>query len=382
MKSNRVITVAVVLGVVIVAVTFLGAARLSDDAGTVKEPQKILTPVKAGSHGVVFYGWGDVEHGLVAVFPENLPNPSRVKKINVIEGDVINADGPNPTVLVELDTVYADIKIAEATHGLERARFALVGAESVLNQAEDNARIQKLVVAAQGDTLLGKEKELAAAEIELKDKKGKLAGIGASMDPEIQAAEKKLEAARHALDAEKKKLDALKIGNFLNPFALSKTRAQSAVDEAKAAIALQEAQLNEALYGKSLMTLKARVSGKIIRSNVSEGMTFGMQTRQPLFLIQPKGTLIIRAEIDQEFASRIAKGQDAVIQDDGNPNLKWTGKVIRIAEAFLPKRTQSVGPEMMLNDTRVLECVISVDNSDPKSPIRVGQKVKVSIGVE
>jgi hypothetical protein len=36
----------------------------------------------------------------------------------------------------------------------------------------------------------------------------------------------------------------------------------------------------------------------------------------------------------------------------------------------------------MLNDNRVLECVVSVNIVDSAAPIRVGQRVKVSIGVE
>jgi hypothetical protein len=131
-----------------------------------------------------------------------------------------------------------------------------------------------------------------------------------------------------------------------------------------------------------MMTLRSRVNGRIIRSMVAEGMTFGMQTRQPAFLIQPDGNLIVRAEVDQEWASRVALRQEAVLTDDGNPNLKWTGRVIRIGDCFLPARSNFSPEGLQLNDARVLECIISIEAGTTTAPVRIGQRVKVSIGVE
>jgi multidrug resistance efflux pump len=148
-------------------------------------------------------------------------------------------------------------------------------------------------------------------------------------------------------------------------------------------VAKQQAELQQAEYADRLMTLKSPVDGKIVRLNTMEGMSFGQQTRKELMQIQPDGKLIIRAEVDQEFASRVEKGQQAIIQDDGNPNLKWTGTVLRVSEAFLPKRSGSMVPEgLPMNDKNILECIVSVDSGDSNTPIRHGQRVRVSIGVE
>lgn len=380
MKNNRVVVFAAIIGTAIVAVTYVGASRLSGDEKASREGQKILSPVKSGSRGVVVFGTVDVDNGagLLPVFPEGFPQPCKVKKVHAVEGQNVDVGD----LLLEFDSEYADYKVAEAVAGVAKARAIQKGAESMLTQAIQNDETQKLVVEAQRLTLKSKQSELEAVKIDLEEKKRRLGRAGAPMDPDVLAAEKKVEAAQQALDGEQKKLEALKIGNFLNPIAVSKARAEAGVEEAKSAVAVQEAQLQQAQYGQKIMTLKAPASGKIVRTTVTEGMSFGAQTRSPAFLMQTKGPIIVRAEIDQEFASRVEKGQAAIITDDGNPNLKWNGQVIRLSESFLPKRSNMTPEGMILNDARILECYLSIDVSGSNPPVRVGQRVKVSIGVE
>lgn len=377
MRSNRVVIVAGFIGLAIVIVTYVGASRISGDEKN--PPQKLISPVKGGSRGVVVWGEVSVDNGvgLLPIFPENFPQPAKVKKIHVVEGQSVEFD----EVLIEFDTEHADIKVAEAKAGLDKAKGALQGALAVLNQAIQNDKVHALAVEAQEFAIKSKEAELAAARIDWEDKRSKAERFKAAMDPELLAAEKKLDAAQQALDGEKKKLAGLKIANPLQLTA-TKDRAEGGVTEAKAAVAVQEAQLKEAEYGKKLMTLKAPVAGKIVQVRASEGMMFGAQTRQPAFMLQTKGPIIVRAEVDQEFASRLVKGQDARITDDGDSTLKWNGKVIRISDSFLPKRSNFTPEGMMLNDVRVLECIVSIDVGTGSTPVRVGQKVKVSIGVE
>ncbi len=380
MRNNRVVIVAALIGVAIVIVTFIGAARMSgDEKGDNKEGPKVIANVKNGSRGVVVFGTVDIDNGagLLPVFPECFPQPCKVKKVHVVEGKDVELG----ETLVEFDTELIDEKLAEAQQGLEKAKGALQGAQALLDQAIRSDQGHALSIEAQGMILKSKEAELAAAKIELDDKNKKAAMINAAMDPELLAAEKKYEAAQKALEAEKKRLEGLRIFNPLQQL-VSKPRAEAAVIEAKAAVGVQEAVLKQAEYAKKLMTLKAPAAGRIVRTSVTEGMTFGAQTRQPPFMIQTKGPIIVRAEVDQEFASRVAKGQDAVIIDDGNRDLKWSGKVIRVADSFLPKRSNMTPEGLVLNDSRVLECIVSIDTASSGVPVRVGQRVQVRIGMD
>ena len=375
MKNNRVVTAAFLVGVVIVAVTFLGAARMSgDDAKSPKDVQKILAPVKSGSKGVVVFGNVDVDNGigLLQLYPETLPQPSKVKKVLVSEGQLVKKGQK----LVEFDTELADLTVDEAKTALAQAQGALLRAEALVKQADATLAGHRVLIEATEKTVLSKRLELDAAQVDLDEKKRLGPLVGGGVDLEI--AKKKFESAEKALDSERIKLEGLK---SITPQS-KKDEAEGAVAEAKAAVAKQKVMLDKAIYGLKLMTLTAPDDGTIVRSQVAEGLTFGAQTRQPAIWFQSKGVLVVRAEIDQEFASRVALGQEATIQDDGDSSQKWNGKVIRIADSFLPKRLGASASDLLLNDARVLECTISLEGGDPKSHARVGQRVKVSIGVE
>ncbi len=377
MSSNRVITAAVVGGITISVITIIGVSRLSGDEKPTRSSPSLLTPVKAGSHGVVVFGNVDVDAGagLLHIFPENFPQPSLVKEVRVSEG----ADVQVGDTLVVFDSDLVEFKVREAEAGLARALAAQRGAEAKLKQANDAENAKGLALAAQQLIVKARREELEAARVELNDKKSRLNKIDPQvMDPEIVAATRKLEAKENEIKGEELKMEGI---IKYSPLANKSPEAQAGIEEAKQAVALQKVLLDEALFAKKQLTLKARVAGRIVRSYVSVGSTYGPQSRLPLFYLQPKGPMIVRMEVDQEFASRVMKGQDASISDDGNPNLKWTGKVLRVADSFLPKRSSS-SEAFMMNDTRVLEGIVSIETHGSPIPIRIGQRVKVSIGVE
>ena len=387
MRSNRVITIAVLLGVVIVAVTFLGAAHMTGDdtSKSAKDNHKSGPAVKSGSIGVVVFGLIDVDDaddkgkgadgkgaGLLSLYPETFPQPSKVIKVLVAERETV-VKGQK---LIELDPELAELKVKQAEAALAEAEASLQRANAAVKGAEEMLQAHQVLVQTTAKAVEGKAGELSAAKVTLEETKRKLDVLKAENDPEYRAAKKNYDAAEKALEAEKIKLDGMK--------AIVPTSklddAKGLVAAANAAISRQQAMLKEAQVGLRMMTLTAPIDGKIIRSTVAVGQTFGPQTRQPALLLLPNGKFIVRAEVDQEFASRVAVDQKAVIHDEGNSALKWTGKVLRISDAFLPKRNTGMGPEgLLMNDSRVLECIVSIEGNDP---IRIGQRVRVSIGIE
>lgn len=86
---------------------------------------------------------------------------------------------------------------------------------------------------------------------------------------------------------------------------------------------------------------------------------------------------MIRAEVDQEFAGRVAVGQRAEIEDDtSRAGPKWHGRVVRVADWFAQRRT--VFPDApSAQDVRTLQCVIEVESGTP--PLRIGQRVRVKL---
>ncbi len=300
MKNNRVITVAVLVGVTIAAVTFLGAARMSgDDAGSAKDGQKILGPVKS-TKGVVFFGTGSIDNGvgLLPLYPEAMGRElCKVKKVLVSEGQQV-VKGQK---LIELDTELPDFDVAVARAAYDQAQGALKEADAALHAADQMMQGHQVAIQVMEKQVLSKKAELEAAKRELEEKK-RLSELFNASKADVEIAQKKLDAATKAFEGEEIRLEGLKA---ITPISKKET-AQASVAQARAAVAKQKTMFDKAVYGLRLMTLTAPDDGKIVRCEAAEGLTYGPQTRQPAVWFQPKGTLIVRAEVDQEFASRVA----------------------------------------------------------------------------
>jgi multidrug resistance efflux pump len=368
MSRNRVVTIAVLFGVVLSAVTFIGAAKMFGDDVTGQDPAK-SSQFLAGKIGLVMFGNVDIDNGvgLLPVSPETF---CKVLKVKVKEGDVVKKGD----TLLECDTELAKLTVQEAQNALEEAKGALKVADGQLKNADEYIRAHDYLIEVTEKNVAAKALLLEGYQKDLEEKRKRAEKFGAN-DPDLQVAEKKLASAQKELDGERVKLEGLQ---KVRPNS-KKDQAQGAVYQATAAVSGRKAQLDKALYGLKLMNLKSPIDGKIDRSMATEGIIFGPQSKMPAFYLQSDGALIVRAEVDQEWASRVAKGLEAEIEDDNNSEQKWTGKVIRVSDCFLPKRTNNGIPEALaLNESRVLECIISIDAKPGFIP-RYGQRVKVKI---
>src|SRR5262249_11170158 len=129
------------------------------------------------------------------------------------------------------------------------------------------------------------------------------------------------------------------------------------IEQAEQEVAGKKAQLAKAEYGLRETKVKAPVTGKVLRVLVSVGETLGPNPRQPAIQPAPAGPRITRAEVEQEFAGRVAPNQVARIHDDSSSDLIWTGKVTRIGDWYTHRRSQLQEP-LQFNDVRTLECII------------------------
>ena len=114
--------------------------------------------------------------------------------------------------------------------------------------------------------------------------------------------------------------------------------------------------------------------------HAAPGMTFGPSTRTPVLWLLPSGKRVVRAEVEAEFAYKIAEkeGRKVTIYDGSNFTLVYEGTLRRISTGYLPKRSQV--DSLTVNPTKVLECTIEVTDPTPpgKPPLRIGQPVRVS----
>ena len=111
--------------------------------------------------------------------------------------------------------------------------------------------------------------------------------------------------------------------------------------------------------------------------HVNPGEILGPNPTRPAVEFLPKGALIVRAEVLQEWAHRVKEGQEVDITDDTYQGPTYKGKVYQLSPWFTQKRNLIIEP-FTYNDVRFLECLVHV-TSDSEQPLRVGQRVRVKI---
>ncbi len=354
MTRGRTITVLFLLigvGAVVIALT---AAR---DTGPDKADP---APAKPVARTVTMFGTVDTEKPHYYVVPDALI-PGKVLKVLVNEGDEVNKDDP----LLELDQRSHDKQIEIAEQIIKQAKLELEKAEVFrdLHPKEIDAAHEAALAKY---ALIEPYQESLKEFDRIKDK----AGVG--RDDERALLKAKLEAATKEYEVAKIQYETLK----KKPVELSVKSAQLAVDLAKK-------KKEEAELAKSKMVCLAPVKGKIARSNAFVGMIFGPQTKEPAFVIHESSPLIVRAEVQQEFASRIVDNAKCKIEDQDDVKGQWTGQITRIANFFGPRNYTARSIELTpLNDARVLQVIIKVDTPKDAPKLRIGQQVRIVITTE
>ena len=300
---------------------------------------------------VVCFGHLDVEPGVTALYPVR---PGRVTEVLVHEDDAVKAG----TVLFRIDDRSANFLVRQAQEDLKAAELQLADARKIPEQ-------HALKIAQQQQAVVGTQHRLAGARHLLEHSRNLQKGQLVSSEEVGAAAEraKELEAAEAA---ENEKLRELKL---LDPTAQ--------VERAEADVRAKRARLEEAQYAVDECSVKAPVDGKVLRLLVGVGDVLSTQPRQPAIQFCPAGPRIVRAEVEQEFASRVEKGQIALIQDDSSAGPSWRGKVVRLSDWYTHRRSMLQEP-LQFNDVRTLECIVELDPGQPTP--RVGQRVRVTLG--
>ncbi len=299
---------------------------------------------------VVCFGHVDLEHGVASLYPVV---PGRVTAVEVGEAQDVKAG----QVLVRLDNSVAQLRVKEAEADLEAAKEQLTQAQKLPEQHRIKVTQQKAAIEAV-------VQKLTAARAVL-DRKRELETIQQLNAKETEASEalaKELEAVETAERAKLRELE-------LDDPAAGIKRAQAAVDA-------RQARLEQAFRGEQECLLKAPADGAVLRVLVSPGEVLGANPKQPAVLFCPNGPRIIRAEVEQEFAGRVAVGQTALVQDDTSASDTWRGRVMRVSDWYTHRRSILQEP-FQFNDVRTLECLVALDPGQPQ--LRIGQRVRVTI---
>jgi len=142
----------------------------------------------------------------------------------------------------------------------------------------------------------------------------------------------------------------------------------------RAEVVTAEAQVRSAAYELALRTVRAPADGVVVRRMVRPGDGVSTLNVTPLFLFAPGTPRIVRAEIEELFLPRLRTGQPVEISFENDPGTRLSGKLIRIGQAFGPRRATPYEPRDRV-DVRVLEVVVGFDGPGPSVPL--GQRVVV-----
>jgi multidrug resistance efflux pump len=326
------------------------SVRSSADDGRAGTSPTAAAPAARPEGRTVCFGFGDVEQRINTLHPLQ---PGQVTKVLARENDEVEAGA----AILQMDDT-----LAQAT--LREARAALAEAEAQLTQAKKLPAQHREQLAGQEAVIRAKEHELEGAQAS-RDQAVRLQKSTGGPVEDVKKAEALVAALQSVIKGEQAKLRGLEA---LDP-QVGITRAEQRVEVCKAQIARAEFALKEC-------KLTAPVKGTVLRLNVAEGDTLGPNPRQPAVEFCPAGPRVVRAEVDQEWAGRVYKGQPALVQDDANAGPSWRGRVSRVSDWFTHRRSILMEPQQF-NDVRTLEIIVTLDPDQPQ--IKIGQRVLVTL---
>lgn len=342
-----------ILGLVVLAIAAAGANWFlhfhRGDLG-LKAHEAANAPYAAEDR-VVCFGHVDVEYGVRSLYPLQ---PGRVTDVLVHEGDRV----PEEAVLLKVDDTQSKILVRKAQADLKAAEAILVQAKKAPEQQIAKMAQQKAMIEGLKNSLSAERHGLSRKEQLLKEQQ--------INSQEVLAAADLVKAREAALHAAQEQLVELELND-----------PEVTVSRAQADVAAKQAQLDEARQGLSECELRAPVSGEVLRILTGPGDVLSSNAKQPAVIFCPEGPRFIRAEVTQEFASRIKKDQPALIQSDTDPSQVWRGRVQHISGWYSHRRSILFEPTQV-NDVRTLECIIAVDSG--QAPLRIGQRMRVSLG--
>ena len=153
--------------------------------------------------------------------------------------------------------------------------------------------------------------------------------------------------------------------------------AQAQLSAARAQLVASETSLKRiALLIERLIVLAPR-DGDIIQVNIRAGEFAATSPKSPALVLGETQRLQIRADIDEQNATRIRIGQKAYGYLKGDPTVTFPLVFTRIEPYVIPK-VSLTGSSTERVDTRVLQVIYSLTRpTDP--PLYVGQQVDVFI---
>lgn len=293
----------------------------------------------------------DVEGGTVPLSPSF--NGGKVLEIPVQEGDIVKKGQP----LVLFEARMAELQVDQAEAALAQANVAL-------EQAEQASSTHKFKVEQLEQSVIAANARLQSAERQA-NKLESLRPKDTVSEETFLSAKDKLVELKAMVQVSKEQLAEAK---QINPGLV--------VQEAEVAVSAARTKLAAARENLAHHTLTAPADGKVLRLQVGVGQVLNALDPRPLIWFCPDRPLIVRCEIEQEFADRIEPGMKVKVMNESFDGRKWVGEVRRCAPWVAPKRTLW-NKVFQVSHVPTVECIVDLEPGQP--PLRIGQRVRVAV---
>lgn len=146
---------------------------------------------------------------------------------------------------------------------------------------------------------------------------------------------------------------------------------------ARAELAATESDLKSITLLIERLSVRAPRDGTVIQVNIRAGEFAATAPKNPAMIIGETDRLQVRADVDEQNATRIRPGQKGHASLKGDPSVTFPLEFVRVEPYVIPKVSLTgAGTERV--DTRVLQVIFSL-NRPENPPIYVGQQVDVFI---
>ena len=281
-----------------------------------------------------------------------------MSEVPVKPGDSV----PAGAVLVRLDDTMARKKVDEAKAALESAKIARDRGRSLPEQHRLKLEQSQEAIDAAAAARQAAELELETAKTAATDQYRRAGGRG---DRRRTAASGK----RPGLKSARSELQQLKL---VDP----KTEMQ--------ALELQRDAGDSRSRGRRRPMLKQLHADRPQSRNGAADLGprrryGGRPPPAPAIQFCPAGPRVVKADVEQAFASLIAVGQRVTIEDDTHAAGSWTGRVRWVADWFSTQRPVLVPDPNQYSDVRTMPCIIELDPN--QSPLKINQRVLATIDI-
>ena len=109
-------------------------------------------------------------------------------------------------------------------------------------------------------------------------------------------------------------------------------------------------------------TVKAPLSGTVLRTFLKAGESVSTVFPQPIISLADTSQIRVRAEVDERDVGRVYLGQSVLVMADAYPEKKFAGKVSRVG-AVMGRKKVRTGDPAEKSDRDVLEVLIDLDET-------------------